>query len=91
MGLLALSGSAACTHIPVQDLGNGQRSVTATAPSGGYSGSREAAIELANEFCAKSGQQPELDGFFDKSELGRKGEHSSSLIFNCAPRKKLIF
>jgi hypothetical protein len=80
-----------CHHLSVQELQNGQHSVTATSPSGGYSGSREDTIELANEYCAKHGQQAMLDGFFDKSDLGPKGEHTSSLIFSCGPRTKLEF
>jgi hypothetical protein len=89
--LLMSAWAAGCTHVKVQNMQNGQHSVTAVAPSGGYSGSREAAIELANEYCEKTGQEAVLDGFYDKSELGRRGEHSSSLIFDCAPRKKLVF
>jgi hypothetical protein len=42
-----------CTHVSVQDLGKGRYSLTATAASGGYYGSREAAVEEANEFCER--------------------------------------
>jgi hypothetical protein len=89
--LVALVLLAGCHRLNVQDLQNGQHSVTATSPSGGYSGSREETIELANEYCDKHHQQAVLDGFFDKSELGPKGEHTSSLIFSCGPRTTLQF
>jgi hypothetical protein len=91
LGAAALILCAGCHHLNVQDLQNGQHSVTATSPSGGYSGSREETIERANEYCAKRSQQAVLDGFFDKSDLGPKGEHTSSLIFSCGPRTKLEF
>jgi len=75
---------ASCAHVAVQDIGHGQHSLTASAPSGGYDGSREEAIEEANEYCAKAAQNAVIDGFFDKSALGPNGEHSSSIIFRCA-------
>jgi len=83
---------AGCTHHPqVQEMGNGQHSLTATAPSGGFDGSREEAIEEANDFCHRSGQQPVIDGFYDKSALGPLGEHTSSIIFRCGPPHTLHF
>jgi hypothetical protein len=82
---------AGCTQQPVQHMGNGQHSLSATAPSGGFDGSREAAIEAANDFCNKSGQQPVIDGFYDKSALGPLGEHTSSIIFRCGPPHTLHF
>lgn len=88
LGMVALLG---CAQPQVQDMSNGQHSLTATAPSGGYSGSREEAIERANEYCARSGQQAVIDGFYDKPQLGAAGEHSSSLIFSCAAQRKLQF
>jgi hypothetical protein len=80
-----------CTHVAVQDMGNGQHSLSATAPSGGFDGSREEAIEQANEFCRSSGQQPIIDGFYDKSAVGAGGEHTSSIIFRCGPPHTLHF
>jgi hypothetical protein len=47
----------ACAHVDVQDMGNGQHSLTTISSSGGFSGSREEAIERANDWCAKSGAQ----------------------------------
>ena len=82
---------AGCTHAPVQDMSNGQHSLSATAPSGGFDGSREEAIEAANDFCQRSGQQAVIDGFYDKSALGPLGEHTSSIIFRCAPPHTLHF
>jgi hypothetical protein len=80
-----------CTHSRVQDMGSGQHSLSATAPSGGFDGSREEAIEEANDFCHKSGQQAVIDGFYDKSALGPLGEHTSSIIFRCGPPHTLHF
>jgi hypothetical protein len=82
---------AGCTHAPVQHMSNGQHSLSATAPSGGFDGSREEAIEAANDFCQRSGQQAVIDGFYDKSALGPLGEHTSSIIFRCAPPHTLHF
>ena len=82
---------AGCTHVPVQDMNNGQHSLSATASSGGFDGSREEAIEAANDFCHRSGQQAVIDGFYDKSALGPLGEHTSSIIFRCGPPRTLHF
>jgi hypothetical protein len=86
--LLVLAG---CEHAQVADMGSGQHSLTAVAPSGGYDGSHEEAIEEANDYCRKSRQQPVIDGFYDKPELGPHGEHTSSIIFKCAPPGTLKF
>ncbi len=75
------------THMDVVDLGEGRHSLNATAPSGGFYGSHEAAVELANEFCAKSHQQPVIDGFYDKAEISSDGAHTSSVFFRCAAPK----
>jgi hypothetical protein len=88
--ILLLAGCAH-GHLQVQDMGNGQHSLTATAPSGGFSGSHEEAVERANEFCARTGQQPGIDGFYDKPELGPLGEHTSSIIFRCVAPRTLHF
>lgn len=71
----------------VLDLGQGRHSLNATSPSGGFYGSHEGAVELANEFCGKSHQPAVIDGFYDKSEIGPKGEHTSSIFFRCAAPK----
>lgn len=89
LAAVALAGCA--QQPPVQELRNGQHSLTATAPSGGFSGSREEAIERANAYCARSGQQAVIDGFYDKAQLGAAGEHSSSLIFSCTAPRRLHF
>jgi hypothetical protein len=73
-------------HIHVLDLGEGRHSLNATAQSGGFYGSHEAAVELANEFCGKSGQQPIIDGFYDQAEIGPAGQHTSSIFFRCRPK-----
>jgi hypothetical protein len=81
---------AGCEHQrPVQDMGSGQHSLTATSSSGGYYGSREEAVEQANDYCAKSGQRAVTAGFYDKAEIGPHGEHTTSVIFTCAaPRSR---
>jgi len=80
-----------CAHLEVQDMGNGQHSLSAVASSGGYAGSHEEAVERANDFCRKSGQQAVIDGFYDKPDIGPLGEHTSSIIFSCTPPKTLHF
>ncbi len=81
----------ACAHTPVVEVGSGQHSLTATAPSGGYDGSREGAVEQAHAYCARQGLAAVTDGFYDKSELGPQGEHTSTVLFRCAPPKALVF
>jgi hypothetical protein len=81
-----------CAHNGVQDMGHGQHSLTAgSAFGGGYAGSHEEAIQQANSFCGRSGQQAVIGGFYDKSGLGPLGEHYSTIIFNCAAAPTLHF
>jgi hypothetical protein len=87
----ACAAAAACTHLDVQDLGHGRYSLTATAPSGGFYGSREAAVERANEFCRRNREAAVTDGFYDKSGTGPEGEHTSSILFRCASPQPLRF
>jgi hypothetical protein len=87
----ALAAPAGCTHLAVQDLGHGRYSLTATAASGGFYGSREAAVEEANEFCRRHGEAAVTDGFYDKSGIGPAGEHTSSILFRCAQPQPLRF
>ena len=89
--VVASLASAGCEHAHVADMGSGQHSLTAVAPSGGYDGSHEEAIEEANDYCGKSRQRAVIDGFYDKPELGQHGEHTSSIIFKCAPARTLKF
>jgi len=80
---------AGCAHQPpVQDMGSGQHSLTASSSTAGYYGSREEAVEQANDYCGKSGQRAVTAGFFDKAEIGPHGEHTTSIIFTCAPPKR---
>ena len=87
----ALAAVSGCAHTNVQDLGQGRYSLTATAPSGGVYGSREAAVENANEFCRPQGKAAVTDGFYDKSALGPHGEHTTSILFRCAATEPLHF
>lgn len=80
-----------CTHLDVQDAGNGRYLVTGTASSGGYTASHEEAIDRANEYCNKSHQRAVIESFDDKAGVGPKGEHTSSMVFTCAPPLVLHF
>ena len=82
---------AGCTHLAVQDMDNGQHTLTATADSGGVSGSHEEAVEQANDYCGKNGQQAVIGSFYDRSAPGPKGEHASTIIFSCAAPRVLHF
>jgi hypothetical protein len=82
---------AGCAHTAVTDMGNGRHLLTATAPSGGYAGSREEAVEEANQFCGRNRQAAVTDGFYDKTELGAAGEHTSTILFRCAAPPALSF
>ncbi|MGB6602961.1 MAG: hypothetical protein WA747_15690 [Steroidobacteraceae bacterium] len=87
----ALAVVIGCAHTNVQDLGQGRYSLTATAPSGGFDGSREAAVEDANEFCKRQGAAAVTDGFYDKSGVGPHGERTTSILFRCAVPQPLRF
>ena len=89
--MLVLLGACAHTTVPVQDLSNGQHSLTATAVSGGTDGSHEEAVEEANDYCRRSGQQAVIGSFYDKAEVGAQGEHTSTIIFSCSAPKTLHF
>jgi hypothetical protein len=84
---LLLAGCAHTSH--VQDLGDGKHAVTASANWGGYTGSREETISLANDFCGKSGQTAAIESFEDKPGVSPKGEQTSTLNFRCTARPVL--
>jgi hypothetical protein len=81
----------ACAHVNVQDVGNGRHSLVAVSHSGGYDGSHEEAVELANDYCGRRRQTAVIEGFDDKPGVGPEGEHTSSLLFTCAAPKALHF
>jgi len=93
MLVFVLAGLAfvSCAHVEVRDLGSGQHSLTAEAPSGGYAGSHEEAVQKANDYCTKFHQAAVIDGFYDKPGIGALGEHTSRIIFRCAAPKTLHF
>lgn len=91
VAVLTVLTVAGCGHTQVADMGGGQHSITAVAPSGGYDGSHEEAIQEANDYCHKFHQQAAIDGFYDKPALGPHGEHTSSIIFKCAAPPQLKF
>ena len=88
---VAVSLMLGCGHVAVRDLGDGHHAVTAVAPSGGYSGSHEEAIEEANDFCGHSRQTAVIERFEDSPILGPQGEHTSSAVFSCAAPPVLRF
>lgn len=90
MAVLVLLGGCA-HHAAVEDMANGQHTLTATADSGGVAGSHEAAVERANQYCGRSGQRSVIAAFYDRSQLGARGEHTSTLIFSCAAPQALQF
>jgi hypothetical protein len=86
---LLLGGCAHTSHSHVQDLDDGMHAVTASANWGGYTGSREETIALANDFCGKSDQTPAIESFEDKPGVSAKGEQTSTLNFRCTARPVL--
>jgi hypothetical protein len=82
---------AGCAHVEVRDLGDGRHALTAVSPSGGFAGSHEEAVERANDFCAKPHQRVAIERFEDQPGVGPRGEHTSSLVFTCAPSAALHF
>jgi hypothetical protein len=88
---VAVSLLLACTHPAVRDLGNGRHSLTAVAPSGGYAGSHEEAVERANEFCGRARQTAVIESFADSPGIGALGEHTSSAVFTCTAPHVLHF
>ena len=81
----------ACAHVDVLDMGNGRRALTAVAPSGGFSGAHEEALEMANDYCGKHRQTADIETFDDKPEVGPLGEHTSRVVFTCTTPKELHF
>ena len=91
-GLIVLLLLAACaTHGTVQELGNGRHSLVAVSSSGGYQGSHEEGIELANDYCSRLRLSAVIEGFDDKPGVGPAGEHTSGVVFTCAAPKALHF
>jgi len=89
--LLMLLGACAHPGLRVEDMSNGQHSLTATSPSGGVEGSRETAVQLANAYCDRTHQQPVIASFYDRGGVGPQGEHTSTIIFACAAPAVLHF
>jgi hypothetical protein len=87
-GVLALIG---CSHVHVQELGDGRYSLTVVTPSAGYAGSHEQAVDQADEYCARSSQSAVVESFDDKPTAGLEGQHATRVIFTCtaspAPRR----
>jgi hypothetical protein len=80
-GILALLG---CSHVPVQELGDGRYSLTVVTASEGYAGSHEQAVEEADDYCARSHQSAVVESFDDNPAAGLEGKHASSVTFRCA-------
>ena len=90
--LALLAVLCGCVHspVPVQDMGNGQYSLSASSESGGVEGGRESAVERANAYCGRSGQQPVIASFYDHGTVGVRGS-TSTIIFSCAAPRVLHF
>jgi len=73
-----------CSHIPVQELGDGRYSLTVVTPSEGFAGSHEQALEEADDYCARSRQSAVVQSFDDKPAVGLEGKHATSVTFRCA-------
>jgi hypothetical protein len=82
---------AGCTHVKVQELGAGRHALAAVSPSAGFSGSHEAAIEAANDYCGRSRQRALIESFEDQPGVGPLGEHTSRIVFTCAAPTVLHF
>lgn len=93
LALAVLALVCGCAHpaVQVQDMSNGQHSLTATSESGGLEGSREAAVERANAYCGQNRQQPVIASFYDRSAVGTQGQRTSTIIFSCAAPRVLQF
>src|SRR4029077_3650479 len=91
LAVFALVGGCAHPALQVQDMSNGQHSLSATSASGGLEGGREAAVERANAYCERNGQQPVIASFYDRSTVGAQGQHTSTIIFSCAAPRALHF
>lgn len=88
---VAVALMVGCAHVAVRDLGEGQHALTAVAPSGGYAGSHEEAVEEANAFCSQSRRTAVIERFEDSPTLGPLGEHTSTAVFTCAAPAVLHF
>jgi hypothetical protein len=80
-GIATLVG---CSHVPVQELGDGRYSLTVVTASEGYAGSHEQAVEEADDYCARSRQGVVVESFDDKPASGLEGKHTTSVTFRCA-------
>ncbi|HTL20849.1 MAG TPA: hypothetical protein VL220_09045 [Steroidobacteraceae bacterium] len=78
--LLLLS---ACAGQAVEDAGVGRHSLTASS-SHGVLAARDRAEQLANRYCAKSGQRAAVESYEDKTLGGAVGDPTSSVVFTCA-------
>jgi len=78
--LLLLS---ACASQAVEDAGAGRHSLTASSTHGVLA-ARDRAEQLANRYCAKSGQRAAVESYEDKTLGGAVGDPTSSVVFTCA-------
>jgi hypothetical protein len=80
LGLTVLGG---CAYVPIQDHPDGSHSLIATAKSGGYTVSRDQALEDANDYCARSRKRALVESYDDLPAAGLDAPHSSRLNFSC--------
>jgi hypothetical protein len=83
IGVLALA-LAACSSARIRDLPDGRHTVIATASSGGYTVSRQQAMQDASDYCERSRQHLDVQSFDDLPASGLEGPHSSRLFFTCS-------
>jgi hypothetical protein len=81
--LIALALLAGCAYVPIQDLPDGSHAVIATAKSGGYTVSRDQALEDANDYCARERKRALVESYDDLPAAGLDAPHSSRLNFSC--------
>jgi hypothetical protein len=81
---VAALASAGCSSARIQDLPDGRHSVLATASSGGYTISRQQAMQDASDYCERARQHLDVQSFDDLPASGLDGPHSSRLFFTCS-------
>jgi hypothetical protein len=79
-----------CSSQKVVDAGAGRYSVTATSTHG-LLAARDRAVNLANHYCGRSGQQAVVQSFDDQRLAGVVGDPTSSVVFTCGAPNTTAF
>lgn len=80
---LALLLLAGCSDLKVDDLADGRHALTSTSPSGDYYGSREEAVDRANEYCHRYKQTAVIERFEDEPVTGLQSGRTTRVVFTC--------